>query len=345
MENFELVVHIGAGKTGSSSIQKTLEASSARLSEKGIAYLGLMLEHASEQKYEWQTPGGWPMLMSTGPQVAQQQLGEMLGRAVDDLRAKGVRRAIWSNETIFGNHNLVIPVLEQIQEKGVKVKVVLYVRRHDAWIRSAYLQWGIKHKTYQGPVKSFREWRKTNRISYSDGIRYWKDKPWIEFSVRNFDTCGDVTTDFLSWLGLDKDSVKISRDNEAPNPVALAMWALYNTQFGPPMLPAHLQKLLKRSGLLDRQPKDCDLDSLMPTPEDIAAVAAECIHDKQETNKVLAESGQPPMGETPLAHKDFSVTQNQINAALLLMIKHQADELALLRKQLRALLQGAENAA
>lgn len=41
----KLIVHIGNGKTGSSSIQETLLAGRQALADQGVVDLGLMLEH------------------------------------------------------------------------------------------------------------------------------------------------------------------------------------------------------------------------------------------------------------------------------------------------------------
>ena len=55
---------------------------------------------------------------------------------------------IWSNETFLGNDAIVFPAVQRLTEAGVgALRIVAYVRRPDAWAQSAYLQWGIKHKT------------------------------------------------------------------------------------------------------------------------------------------------------------------------------------------------------
>jgi hypothetical protein len=41
--DFEIVVHVGDGKTGTSAIQKTLRQHPLELADVGILYLGLML--------------------------------------------------------------------------------------------------------------------------------------------------------------------------------------------------------------------------------------------------------------------------------------------------------------
>ena len=52
------IFHIGAGKTGTSSLQFTLRDSRPALAAAGVWYLGLMLEHAPVRHFEWQVFGG-----------------------------------------------------------------------------------------------------------------------------------------------------------------------------------------------------------------------------------------------------------------------------------------------
>lgn len=331
---FDLIVHIGTGKTGSSSIQKSLSANQARLGEHHVRYLGLMGEETTPQRYPWQIAGGWPELAKLGTATAQQQLGQLLSELVTELRDGGYHAAIWSNETIFGNGAIVIPILERLQADGVSVKIIAYVRRHDAWAHSAYLQWGVKHKTNTGPVMSFREWYSSRQVRFASGLDIWLEREWSQLSVRNFDACADVVADFLDHNGLHHPGTVIRRENETPNAVVLALWALFNSQFDEQMLPIHLQRVLKRAGLLEHSTVDVDFLSLLPDQEDIDRVREDCAEDRQRLDAILARFGQPPIEISPLAVRRMQVTQNQINAALLLIIKQQSDELTRLHRRL-----------
>ncbi len=48
---FRLVFHIGAGKTGTTSIQRALRTHMLFLRKQGTWYLGYMLEHAPVQRF------------------------------------------------------------------------------------------------------------------------------------------------------------------------------------------------------------------------------------------------------------------------------------------------------
>ena len=54
-------------------------------------------------------------------------------------------------------------------------------------------------------------------------------------------------------------------------------------------------------------------------------------------NEILRDAGQPEIPAERQPAKEFEVTQSQINAALLLLVKHQGEQIAALRRQLRRL--------
>lgn len=336
--DIELIVHIGTGKTGSSSIQKTLSASAEGLARQGVAYIGLMGEESPVQRYPWQRAGAWAELVGLGGEAAQQQLGDLLLESLREAAAKGCPRVIWSNESIFGNHQLILPVLQQVRASGVKLAIIAYIRRHDAWARSAYLQWGLKHKTTSGPVRAFREWYQERKISFSSGIKPWLAADWDHIAVRNFDAAGDVVTDFLQVYGIARTGLRFKQDNETPNAVALALWAMYNSQIEEPVLPMALERVLKQAGLLERAPLGSDFASLLPDAADLERVARETRVDRESINEIFQRFGQPAMDTSPLRLKAFEVSQYQINAALLMMIKSQADQVTRLKHQVKALL-------
>ncbi len=339
LSGFELIVHIGNGKTGTSSIQKTFADQTAPLKRQGVAYLGLMLEDAppAAKVYPWMIMRGWAEFKSLEPEVAGQQLKDALLTTLKQLKSDGFKAAIWSNESLFGDGSFIGSVLKNIYEMGAKVKVIAYVRRHDTWARSAYLQWGIKHKTYRGPVKSFREWYELNDVNFSKALKLWLEHDWLELHVRNFDACQDVVVDFLSVCNLDPSEITVRRHNETPNSVALALWSLYNSQFDEPVLPVELQKLIHKGGVLDRAPIGSDFNSLLPTVDDIDQVFERSAEDRAFVNELFAQNDQPKMPTDTPKKKNLEISQEQLNAALLLLVKHQSDRIDILARQVRQL--------
>lgn len=151
----KIILHIGAGKTGTSSIQKMLFDNQKELKRQGYYYLGFMLENAYKKKYTWQkrTPAN-DDFFSLPMQQAFEEMYEILNDTIKKAEQDDIHTLIWSNESFFGNRKPLMEVLKKLKEKNIELRVVAYIRRHDSWAQSAYLQWGIKHKTYTGKLQS-----------------------------------------------------------------------------------------------------------------------------------------------------------------------------------------------
>lgn len=337
LPDFELTVHIGVGKTGTTAIQQTLAANQKTLSENKQTFLGLMCENAPIQEHSWQHPEGWHKFMSLDKNLAKTQLLNVLEKNIHELTANGFKSAIWSNESFYDKSEFMIAALQDLQSLGINIKTVAYVRRHDAWVSSAYYQWGIKHKTYPGPVKPFREWYKKRLINYKTGLSPWLEKSWLKLTIRNFDAVDDVVHDFLNYCGLNHISLNTIRGNETPNPIALALWTLYNSQSGQPILPAELEPLLKQNGILDKTLLGRNFSNLVPTQEELQQVRSEAAQDREWLNQQLNNFNQPKLLTSELENKNMQVNQHQIHAALLLMVKQQNDRISALERQLEIL--------
>lgn len=334
---FKLIVHIGTGKTGTSSIQHTLSRNSALLRRHGVAYLGLNLEGAPTIQHEWQTPDGWTRLNELVPAAAADQLLTTAKQAISELQEQGCHTAVWSNESMIAEPSVIIPVLRNLRAMGIQIHLVAYVRRHGEWARSAYMQWGIKHKGAPGRILPFTEWANRRRQNLKQILDLWVLEAWDDFSIRNYDTCGNVTQDFLKHYGLLFEGVSERKDNETPNAVAMALWAFYNNQVDAPILPNDIQQLMNNTGLSGRPIHKTLINELYPSLEELNKIEEEAGQDREYINNMLAQSGQPPMDVSPIKNKDYSADQSQINAALLLMLKSQNDEIQKLKRSIQRL--------
>jgi hypothetical protein len=290
-----LVVHIGSGKTGTSSIQETLRAGAAALRAGGTAYLGLMLEGAGPQRFPWQTPNGSDAFFrSLEPAAAAEQAYQVLAEALPALGAQGITRAIWSNEWMFQRPAAVLPALLRLQAEGVRLEVVCYVRRIDAWLYSAYVQWGVKDKQHRGPVKPFREWRKGRDFAFHRHVAAWAERLGASLKLRNFDASGDVVADFLRDFAGGADLPQ-RRENETPYPALLAAWMVHNSGLEGPARPQRFAALARPSGVL-RPPEGVQpLSAMLPSEADLAVARAEHREDTARLNALLAAQGQPPL--------------------------------------------------
>ena len=93
--------HIGAGKTGSSSIQRTLFNSEVELREQGVKYLGLMLEHSPIRIFDWQDISALDKFSSLDSADAEKQVDKVLKLTIEHYKNSNIHTLIWSHEWFF----------------------------------------------------------------------------------------------------------------------------------------------------------------------------------------------------------------------------------------------------
>jgi hypothetical protein len=333
----KLIAHIGLGKTGTSSIQETLSLSTAELKKISTVYLGLNLERSPVKIYPWQRADGWRELIRNGKEQSRRQLGEVLSKTMNMLEKEGVKKVIWSNESMISLFDLVGYVLQGVRSSGIKVEVICYLRRHDEWARSAYMQWGIKHKLNCGKVRGFSEWLASAKINFSSQLAPWLAAKWDNISIRNFDVYPDVVKDFLDYCEIPSNVITSIRSNKTTSEVALAFWALYNSQIEEPVLPINLEPLLQRTGVLGKQYKHVDLDNLFPNEKDMSDLLNNFRTDIEAVNSIFASCGQPPIEEQNIKSTMFGVSTEKMFSALIDIVRHQDSELVAMCRRLKRL--------
>lgn len=331
-----LIFHVGAGKTGTSSIQQTLGSQQEVLKDLGYWYLGLMLEHANVRQFPWQDTLASEVFHAMAPDEASEQLTAVLKAVVADARRTGLHTLIWSNESFIRRNTTTHPALAALQRDGVEISLVAYVRRHDAWARSAYVQWGIKHKTYGGPIQPFNAWIKNrNPAFHADLLRLRRAFPG-SLVVRNLDAVGDAVADFLKVIGLSSPRLAQLRTNETPTGVELVLRALFNNGVPGEALPSRFERCVGRS--LDFATPVADyFDRLMPTDADLERVKDHCANDREALDSLLAEHGQPPIDTSRLSIKPTTLDTQALIRTLSEIVVQQSLRLERLEKRVRAL--------
>lgn len=322
-EGFSLVLHIGAGKTGTSSIQATLRSQRARLKEQGIYYLGLMLEYAPLRLFDWQKPSGAHEFLTLEPSHIAQQVQEVIRTSLPSLRAAGCHRAIWSNEWFFDHGTgAIIEAMQRLRAEGMDVQVIAYIRRHDAWVRSAYVQWGLKHKTYTGPLLPFDQWIRSRNPRFSQRLRPWLTAFGDDVQVRNLDTAGDAVTDFMHTCGIAPAGLDPIRSNETPSGEELTVRAMFNAMFADKVPVDRFDRVIGKDTRFDQTLHEW-LTALMPDEQAMQQVAAACRDDRVALDRLLATTGQPPMDTAPWQPKPLKVDSEKVLAALCqLVLRH-----------------------
>jgi hypothetical protein len=343
-----LLVHIGAGKTGTTAIQQCLAGNRDALRAQGTWYLGIMLEDAPVQRYSWQSPGAIKVLEALPPAQAIAEVLAVLRESAPLLRAAGCTRAIWSNESLLNHVDAVLPALRQLAGEGWAPELVAYVRRHDRWIRSAYVQWGIRHKVEAGPVLPFAKWARTHRPRFHASIQRWIDGTGFPCSVRNFDAVPDVVPDFLQFAGLSVDELRLERFNDTPGPEELLLRLLFNNLHADPVLPNRFNDLLLDGRGARALDPGALLASYLPTQQELRAVARQSVADATELNVLLAAAGQPLLEAGPenvAAPARPDVDPGRLATVLFEMLVHQARRIEALESRLDAMSAGAPIAA
>lgn len=195
----ELILHIGAGKTGTSSIQKFLGQNSERLAQEGI----LVPSHDM-------TP--------TGPVSGQHvwYFNSLRKYSIDDAREKlendirtNIAKAKFTPQKVLlsaenlSDRNEWQDLFVNLA-KEYKITIVFYVRRQDEYLMSAWQQWYVKHDN--------DVWAWLLRVvgtlgNWQNIIEDWAQVvPKENFIIRPYERAQllnqDVVSDFASLLNL-----------------------------------------------------------------------------------------------------------------------------------------------
>lgn len=209
----KIIVHVGAGKTGSSAIQSFLNLNVSKLRREGIVVpdndLGLAGpgwgNHVRIFK-EW-----------TGSPAEGQQ---KLERAVEKIfkEAGDASTILLSAENLASHH--AAPSLFQNLQKDHAIEVVLYIRRQDDFILSAWQQWNVKVQD------DFLAWLLLNvdRLgNWKTCLQNWevvipRKKIIVRIFDRNLLEEGDVVFDFYKLLKLSEPFQNFIRPEKNANP-------------------------------------------------------------------------------------------------------------------------------
>lgn len=334
----ELLIHIGAGKTGSTSIQFTLKAAREALLERGTAYVGLVLEHVQgARKHDWCTEGApQKFFKSEDRNRAKEEIYTVVRGALERYAERGVRQVIWSNEAFLTRREPIVEVVQRLAAEGVPIRLIAYVRRHDKWARSGYVQFGIKYKTYPGPLRTFAEWVNAQDIGYFHSLEAWRKALPGKLELYNFDTAGDVVSHFLDKAGL--EDVEVIRANDSPSNALLAVWAAFNNRFDTPILPSAFMRVAKPLKILtSRYSPSPPIEELLPSAAQLAAVQDRYRMDLERTNLLLAENGEPPMVFDTPDEKSRIATSWEIDHMLLQMVFSLQKQVADLQEEVETL--------
>jgi hypothetical protein len=209
----EMILHIGLGKCGTSSLQSFFARNDERLSAQGIYYPEIEIDSFKKARSGEATAGNGGELACSLLQKKHfffcEGKQEKLERLKRMIRSVEVKNLLVSSEMFSVlNKRQALNFIEEINAWGLKAHVICYIRRQDEMAVSSYVQGLIAG--HSSTIQSFDK----EVIKISKIFRYTKLlEPWINLPKGNrltievFDKRKlkneDVVSDFLSILDLD----------------------------------------------------------------------------------------------------------------------------------------------
>jgi len=222
----DVVLHIGTGKTGTSSIQKLLGNNRPALRGQDVLYprtpgryrhvrLGLMITPPDELDKMI----AWSRIDSDDPVAFQRQVRDEL---LAELRESDRSRLLVSNESLYGAGEPALRNLRTFLDGfATSVRVVVYLRRQDDHLLSRYQQ-RIKTGTVDR-IEEYAEADLARTYDYARRLSLWERVVGAdETVVRPFESGqfhqGSLYQDFLDSAGIDIDASTlkpVERTNES----------------------------------------------------------------------------------------------------------------------------------
>lgn len=206
----KLVLHIGAVKTGSSVIQCFIQRNLALLRKQGFVIpdrrLGLSDDITGEHVFALQEFFG---------AKRHEDFSRTLFSLLDMIEDNQTLLLSAENISNLGNHQFFADVCAKVD-----VRVILYIRRQDELLISAWQQWHSKVE------RDFNAWIVLALLKYGQWQRLTKDWESIlgtnKMTVRVYQPDefpnGNLLKDFTKALGLDSSSAKVNFEIGNINP-------------------------------------------------------------------------------------------------------------------------------
>lgn len=273
----QLIVHIGIGKTGTSSIQHYLNQVSELSSE--FLFAGYLFERVQNKRFGWQRVAGTPDFVALPFEQQKAELETALKDCIEEAKLRGLSKIIWSNEALCEMAWLP-EMIKHIWDGSLTT--LCFVREPASYSVSAYYQWGIKHKIYDGEVPSYAEFVKKHHFEHHTIIEKWKQVS-SAFHILNYDKTENVVLSFCERLSLSfKEDCCHQRQNSALDTTHLYASAIANSFDSKPCM-LQLPKELTQMPKVDEK----WFFSKLPTHEQISKHVADCEHDTKRLNELL----------------------------------------------------------
>lgn len=326
-----VILHIGMGKTGTSSIQAALDHNHEKLHAQNTEYLGMWFDLLDPAYVGF---GGQDMFLST----PAEDMGAQAARFVELLNARaeqnGTTTFVLSNEGWYGEVKRFSPFVAALRAL-CDVQVLVYARPPRDWLPSAYNQWMIYHKTNPGPIMSYAQAARQLLQTYN-GIMTWFDEYGDILTLRPFHKGTDVVADFATHLGLKLD-IPEKRTLERVEAAESVLRAYYNNRLNDPAFPHRFDNNIGRISL-SQAPK---IDAVLK--ENLSFEGLErVIASQQELFDEIRDAHGIDLldhGITAPTAPDEQALRDRLLEQLVFMTMNQADRITELEKELAELVE------
>lgn len=211
----KLYIHIGTGKTGTTSIQSTLYNSREYLRACGVKYADSGRNGINHHALCFNS-----FAYRTG-RLSKEHLKSNFDKLRQELKVTNCERIVVSSEDYPGLDSAEVSELINYFSDLAEVHVIVYLRRQDLFLESWYAQI-IKAGEIQSEISVLqKELERENFLDYYSLVERWSDKlsSKSHIHVRPFERSSfynqDIVLDFLNLMGvtnvkpnlLDRDGV------------------------------------------------------------------------------------------------------------------------------------------
>lgn len=226
----EIIIHIGMHKTGTTSIQRTLNKN---LNNSSFAYIKLQNPNHSKEIFTLFEEKNHPSRDSIHNTEIEKNNALTEKKLIDNFNQNIDKKIIISGESIRGiSQSGLINFKIFLEKYFKKITIVAYIRSPKGYMESA-LQQIIKNGTSSFNLNTdleriYPNYRKFNhffKVFGRKNVKLWKFDPKIF-------PHGNVVLDFCQRLGIDMDIKDVINDNESISKEALSLLYIYR-KFGP----------------------------------------------------------------------------------------------------------------
>ncbi len=220
-DHVDVILHIGTGKTGTTTVQEVLGRSRAVLAEGGTLYprafgrerhvkFGFLVAPERElvRWPEWRRAG----LAGTDPMDFRRQVRRRLRREL----TPAIRQLLISDEALYRRSPATLDRVRRfVDARGGTLRVLLYLRRQDQHLASNY-----QEVVKAGETRRMSDWVRADETlahvyDYYGHVARWRDRVSpTTFVVRPFEppsfVGGSLVADFVDAAGLDVDVSRLA---------------------------------------------------------------------------------------------------------------------------------------